>query len=62
MLMSFPRPFAAASLKPRVADDDDVGGNEFSAAIRRGLIEASTSAPTYSDSDTVFRGHSPRPH
>ena len=59
---SFPRLYAAASLKHRIAVDDDLDDLMFSAALCRGLIEASWARASNDDPIPVFRGFMPRPH
>ena len=61
--VSFPRLYAAASLKPsfggRQLTDDD---KAFSAALCRGLIEARPNYLDRTSTTVVFRGFMPRPH
>ena len=58
----FPRPFAAASLKRAARPARRTRGGWISAAIRRGLIEASCDEGRQIAVVSDFRGHSPRPH
>ncbi len=62
ILASTPRHYAAASLK-LVADADDVDEvGVYSAALRRGLIEALPSKEKPKTTSLVLRGITPRPH
>ena len=58
----FPRLYAAASLKQREAGARPHVALGFSAALCRGLIEASPTPTAGSRPPTVFRGFMPRPH
>ena len=59
---SFPRLYAAASLKPDGGVAGDPAEASFSAALCRGLIEARRSRTTRHAHPAVFRGFMPRPH
>ena len=58
----FPRLYAAASLKLGLGLGQRVPGAPFSAALCRGLIEASDSGLQRLRTPLVFRGFMPRPH
>ena len=58
----FPRLYAAASLKQALHDEPMLIVTPFSAALCRGLIEASLSSLRSRVPIPVFRGSMPRPH
>ena len=58
----FPRLYAAASLKQEAARVAGRVAHRFSAALCRGLIEASEASPIGMALSGVFRGFMPRPH
>ena len=58
----FPRLYAAASLKRSDGDAERAAMEQFSAALCRGLIEASHPATPVPPAGPVFRGFMPRPH
>ena len=59
---SFPRLYAAASLKHQERAEELARIDAFSAALCRGLIEATASSVPCASSGAVFRGFMPRPH
>ena len=59
---SFPRLYAAASLKHRLVVCLADTRSRFSAALCRGLIEADIAWVEEAHSVSVFRGFMPRPH
>ena len=61
-MRSFPRLYAAASLKPRLRNGHDVLGVRFPRLYAAASLKRSDLYQEEGEAEAVFRGFMPRPH